>query len=49
MVDGRAAYQRTLVARGVRAGDIKPASLDKNMDWDDAFRSNPLTDTPIKG
>ena len=34
---GRRAYEATLVARGMKAGDIKPAALDARPIWSAAF------------
>lgn len=35
--DGWRTYERTLVALGQRAGDIKPTHLDHRLIWDEAF------------
>ena len=35
--DGTSTYERGLLSRGVRAGDIKPTRLDTRTDWDRFF------------
>jgi hypothetical protein len=35
--DGWATYERTLVARGARAGDVKPTHLHTDRRWSEVF------------
>lgn len=39
IVDGRRRFERALVERGARAGDIKPTHLDHRLFWRDVFKS----------
>lgn len=44
MSEGIARYEAACVARGQRAGDIKPVALSPRADWDATFQGRPLLD-----